>query len=69
MSDTTDRRHFLKTTLGAGLGAAVAATGAHGRRDHQTPAANRGGRSSSPRRRSIACGWGSSASATRARRT
>ena len=28
MSDTTDRREFLKTTIGAGLGAAVAATGA-----------------------------------------
>ena len=25
MSDTTDRRHFLKTTIGAGLGAAVGA--------------------------------------------
>lgn len=38
MSDTTDRRHFLKTTIGAGLGAAVAG-GAGGADAWQSPAA------------------------------
>src|SRR5215210_9510433 len=38
MSDTTDRRHFLKTTIGAGLGAAVAA-GAAGTAAPQSAAA------------------------------
>ena len=38
MSDTTDRRHFLKTTIGAGLGAAVAA-GAAGTEAAQSPSA------------------------------
>ena len=42
MADTTDRREFLKTTLAAGLGAAVAG-GGHGADASQGPAAQTAG--------------------------
>ena len=69
MSDTTDRRHFLKTTIGAGLGAAVAG-GAAGTEAAQSPgpqpAAGQKLLAAPP---SIVCGLESSVSATRALRT